>query len=103
MTRPIRDVHMTDNETQRITDAFLTIANAIQRAGDHHTVEVAMTGVVVEMKEANVTGVGPISFSESEIIEVVKRINATLDVRPPDHTAQMAMMVVLMGHVRAET
>ena len=101
MTRPIRDVHMTDLETETITNAFLTVANAIQRSGTGGGVEVAMTGIVVEMKEADILGVGPISFSEAEIMEVVRRINASLESRPPDETAELAMMVVLMGHVRA--
>ena len=103
MIRPIRDVQMTDVESQRITDAFLTIANAIQRTGAQGGVEVSMTGIVVEMKTADTTRVGPISFTEAEIYEVVSRINTTLEVRPPDESAEMAMMVVLMGHIRAET
>ena len=102
MERPIRGVQLTDEDTERITNAYLAIANAIQRANEYPNVEIAMTGVFVEMKTADVTTAGPISFTREEISEIVSRINATHEIRPPDETAEMAMMVVLMGHVRAE-
>ena len=101
--RPIRGVHLSDEETEVISRAYLTIANAIQRANDSPSAEISMTGVVVEMKIADVAGTGPLSFSDTEITEVVSRINAAHESHPPDDTAEMAMMVVLMGHIRSGT